>query len=77
MQNINLLIGTLVLLFGIPLGNFLSKITKDENKRGQSWFKLIGLIGLIGAIIGLVLGSDVLLFSFAFIAIVSSGSIEK
>lgn len=73
----NLLIGMVVLVLGFFLGIYLSRVTSDESKSGQGWFKLIIIVGLIGVIIGLILGNDILLFSFAFIAIVTSRSLKK
>lgn len=78
MQEIyKLIIGILVLALGFPIGNFLAEKTKEELKAGQKWFKLIILIGLIGGGIGLIIGNDILMFSFFFIAIVTSGSLRK
>ena len=78
MQEItNLLIGVVVLLLGIPIGDFLARITKEELKSGQKWFRLITILCLIGGFIGLIIGNDVLLFSFFFIAIVVSRSLIK
>ncbi len=74
---INLLIGIAVLLLGIPIGNYLAKQTKEELKSGQKWFKLIIIISLIGGLIGLIIGNDALLFTFFFIAIVTSRSLKK
>ena len=74
---INLLIGVLVLVLGFPLGMYLAKITKDESKEGQKWFRLITIIGLVGVLVGLALQNDILLFSFAFIAIVTGRSLKK
>ncbi|GBE20652.1 hypothetical protein BMS3Abin17_01394 [archaeon BMS3Abin17] len=74
---VRLIIGVAVLLLGIPIGNYLSKQTKEELKSGQKWFKLIIIISLIGGFAGLITGNDVLLFSFFFIAIVTSRSLKK
>ena len=74
---INLLIGVVVLALGFPLGIYLSGITRDESKEGQKWFKLITIISLVGVLINLILGNDILLFSFAFIAMVTSRSLKK
>ena len=74
---INLLIGVVVLALGFPLGMYLAKVTRDESKEGQKWFKLITIISLGGVLINLILGNDILLFSFAFIAIVTSRSLKK
>jgi len=73
----NLLIGILILLIGIPVGNILAKYTKEELKAGQRWFKLIVLLSLAGVLIGLISGNDVLLFSFAFISLVTSRSLKS
>lgn len=74
---LNILIGVFVLLIGILIGNYLARVTKEELKSGQKWFKLIVAIGLIGGFVGLITESDVLLFSFFFIAIVTSRSLKK
>ena len=73
---INLFIGIIVLLLGIPIGNYLAKETKEELKAGRNWFKLIISLSLIGVLIGLLLKNDVLLFTFAFIAIVTSRGLK-
>ena len=70
-------IGLAVLILGFPVGNYLAKITKEELKAGQMWFKLIVILSLIGALAGLIIGNDTLLFSFSFIAIVTSRSLKK
>lgn len=78
MQEIlKLFIGILVLLVGIPIGNFLAKTAKDELKSGRKWFKLIILICMIGAIIGLIFRDDVLLLSFLFMIVVTERSLKK
>jgi MFS family permease len=70
-------IGIVFLVLGIPLGNFLAKITKEELKSGRKWFKLLIILSFIGAIVFLILGNDALLFTFLFIAIVTSRSLKK
>ena len=72
-----ILIGMAFLALGFPLGDFLRKKTKDEQKDGRKWFRLLVLAGLIGGFIGLLTGDDVILFTFFFIAIVSSRSWRK
>jgi len=74
---IKLIIGIVFLLLGIPIGNYLRNITKEELKSGQKWFKLIIIVSLVGGFIGLIIGNDVLLFSFFFIAIVTSRSLRR
>ncbi len=72
-----LLIGIGVLILGYPIGVLLRHLTKDELKYGQVYFKILVYIGLIGGIVGLVIGNDVILFTMFFIAIVSSRSLLK
>jgi hypothetical protein len=74
---IKLVIGIVVLFLGIPIGNFLAKWTKEELKDGQIWFKLIILVSLIIGFIGLMIGDDILLFAFFFIAVVTSRSLMR
>jgi hypothetical protein len=76
MQSLNILIGAIVLILGIPIGNFLAKITKEELKEGKPWFKLIVFVSLISALISLYFRNDYLLFTFLFIAIVTSRSLS-
>jgi len=64
-----------ILALGIPIGNYLAKITKEELKSGRKWFKLIIIFSLISAIFSLFFRNDTLLFSFLFIAIVTSRSL--
>ncbi|PIO07573.1 hypothetical protein COU59_03200 [Candidatus Pacearchaeota archaeon CG10_big_fil_rev_8_21_14_0_10_34_12] len=75
-QTISLIIGILVLIFGIPLGNLLSKWTREELKEGRKWFRKIVFISLAGTVVGLFLRNDALMFTFAFIAIVTSRSLK-
>ncbi|MEK6817194.1 MAG: hypothetical protein AABX80_00160 [Nanoarchaeota archaeon] len=77
LEILNILIGIIILILGIPIGNLLAKYTKEELKDGKPWFKLIILIGLIGGLVGLIIGNDAVLFSFLFIAIVSSRSLRR
>lgn len=74
-EAIKILIGIVVLLLGIPLGNWLAKSTKEELKAGKKWFRRLIVLCLIGTIVGLIIGNDVVLFTFAFIAIVTSSSL--
>ncbi len=46
-------------------------------KSGRRWFGIIIIVSLIGGVIGLILGNDILMFSFFFIAIVTSRSLKK
>ena len=72
---IRLIIGVFILVLGVPLGNFLAKMTKEELKKGKNWYGLIILFCMIGSIVSLILWNDYLLFTFLFIAIVTSRSL--
>ncbi|MAG10711.1 hypothetical protein CMI44_00145 [Candidatus Pacearchaeota archaeon] len=74
---IKILIGIVVLGIGIPIGDLLAHFTKEELKSGQIWFKLIIVLSLIGGVVGLILGNDVLMFSLFFIGVVTSRSLRK
>ena len=75
-QIIKILIGILILLLGFPIGSFLARVTKEELKSGQKWFKLIIILSLIGGFVGLIIKDDVLMFSLFFIAIVTSRGLK-
>ena len=75
-EAVKLIIGIGVLILGFPIGMFLALKTKEELKSGQKWFRLIILLGFVGAIVGLILGNDGLLFGFLFILVVTSGSLR-
>lgn len=70
-----LLAGIIFLILGFPVGNLLREKTKDEQKQGRIWFKILTAIGMLGGIVGLVIGKDWILFTFFFIAIVTSRSL--
>jgi len=72
---VKILVGIIVLFFGVFIGNLLVRFTKEELKTGQGWFRVIIILSLMGAIISLIIKNDVLLFTFLFITIVTSRSI--
>ena len=74
---VRILIGIAVLIFGVFIGNLLAKSTKEELKSGQGWFKIILILGMAGAIIGLIIKNDILLFTFLFLTVITSRSIIK
>ena len=74
---VKILIGIVFILLGIPIGQFLAKITKEELKLGQKWFKIIIIASLVGGIVGLIVRNDALFFGFLFIAIVTSRSLKR
>ncbi len=76
LEILKILIGIFILILGIPIGIFLAKNTKEELKQGQKYFIILTWLGLIGGLIGLIIGNDVLLFTMFFIAIVTSRSVK-
>jgi uncharacterized membrane protein YfcA len=74
---IKISIGILFLAIGFPIGSYLARKTKEELKTGQKWFRLIIIASLCGAFISVFFKSDVLIFSFLFIAIVTSRSLKS
>ena len=74
---LKIIIGIAILCLGIPIGDILAKNTQEELKDGKRWFFLLILISFIGAIISLIFREDALLFTFLFIAIVTSRSLKK
>ena len=77
LEILKIFIGIIFLIIGYFVGEWLANVTKDEQKEGERWFKAIILISLISAIISLVFKNDVLLFTFLFIAVVTSRSLRR
>ena len=71
------ILGVTLLILGIPIGNLLAKITKEELVQGRKWFVLLIALSLTGAIVFLVFNNDALLFGLLFIAVVTSRSLKK
>jgi hypothetical protein len=76
-EMIRFILGVAVLFLGIPLGYLLAKYTPEELKPGKIWFENLIIISLIGGIIGFSLENNGIMFSFFFIAIVTSQSLIK
>ncbi|VVB79451.1 Uncharacterised protein [uncultured archaeon] len=74
---IQLLVAIIVVLLGFPIGIILSKLTKEELKGGEKWFKLLVFLAAITAIFGLFTQNDPLFFSSLFLIAVTSQSIGK
>ncbi len=72
-----LLMGVALLILGIPIGNLLAKITKEELRSGKKYFRILIILSLIGAVVFLILGNDAILFGLLFIAIVTSRSLRR
>ncbi len=78
MQEIyTLLIGVVVLVLAFPMGDILAKKTKEELKSGRKWFKIIVYVSLFGGVVGMLIRDDVLMFSFFFMALVTSRSLRR
>jgi hypothetical protein len=72
---VKLIIGIVVLALGIPVGNLLAKMTKEELKIGRPWFKRIVYCSLALGFLALILQNDFLMFGMFFIAVVTSRSL--
>ena len=77
LESLKIIIGTFILILGIPIGNLLAKYTKEELKDGRKWFNLLIFIGLIGGLVGAIIQNDSLMFSFLFIAVVTIRSLRR
>jgi hypothetical protein len=76
-EMIKIIIGIFVLFLGFFIGDILAMKTKEELFQGKRWFKTIVFLSLAGGVIGLIIGNDIIMFSFFFIAIVTSKSLKK
>ena len=74
---LKMLIGIAVLMLGIPIGNILAKNTSEELRKARKWLSLLIIICFIGAIVSLIFQNDAFLFTFLFIAIVTSRSLVE
>jgi len=70
------LVGVFTLFLGFIIGDIIKKQTADEQKIGKKWFRLIVIISIVASFLGLFLGYDWILFTFAFFAIVTSRSLK-
>jgi len=69
------LAAVLILVLAFPLGTLLASRTTEELKEGQKWFKAIFFVSLFMGLFSIFLENEFLVFSFLFIAIISSRSI--
>lgn len=67
----------IVLIFGIPLGNFLAKITEEELKEGKKMFKILICLCSCFIVISIFLKNKILFSSFLFMTIIISRSLKK
>ena len=72
-----LLIGLVILILGIPIGNILARFTKEELADGEKYFKILIVVCLIGAIVSVIFRNDSLMFTFLFISIITSRSLKN
>ena len=70
-------ISIFILISGVFLGKSLKKIAIKEIKQGQIYFRILVIASLIGGLISLIMKNDILMFTFFFIAIVTSQSLKK
>jgi len=76
-QLVKFAVGIGALALGIPIGDLLARKTREELRSGRKWFALIVVLSLLGGLIGLILRNDVIMFSFFFMAIVTSRSLKS
>jgi hypothetical protein len=74
---LRIIIGIIALFLAVPAGNYLAAKTREELKAGRKWFKLVIIASLICSVVSAITGNDALLFSFLFIALVTSRSLAK
>lgn len=74
---IKALIGIGVLVLGYFIGNFLAIKTREELFKGKKWLKIVVFSSLVLGVVGLIMRNDVIMFSFFFMAIVTSRSLIK
>jgi drug/metabolite transporter (DMT)-like permease len=66
-----MIIEILILIAGIPVGLYIAWLASDELKEGRKYFRILVIIGLIGAVGFWLYGRNVEAFSSGFIAVVS------
>lgn len=74
---LKIIIGIAVLALGFPIGSILAKNTEEELNDGRKWFLILILLSFVGAVFSLFFREDALLFTFLFIAIVTSRSLKR
>lgn len=74
---IQLIVGICILGLGWLIGILLARATKEELGRGKKWFRVLIIGSLVGSLVSLILREDALMFSFLFIAIVTSRSLKR
>jgi len=74
---IKYLIGLLILVAGYFLGIGLRNITLDEQKQGRIYFEILTIISVLLSFVGLILRKDWMLFTFAFIAVLTAPSLKE
>lgn len=73
---VQLTLGVVALFLAVPIGLFLAHFTKEELKQGKKYFFILCCASAVGAIVSLVLGKDIFLFTFLFMGIVTSISLR-
>ena len=73
---VKLLFGVAFLVVGCFVGDYLARITEEELNCGENWFKLIIFICMVGGVVGLIMKNDAVLFTFAFMIIITLRSLN-
>lgn len=79
-ETLKIILSIVVTLAGFPLGILIKKLTKDEQKTGRKYFKLLVLACVVGIILTLFFVRDNLLFAIeilVFIFLVALASLVK
>ncbi len=72
-----MIIELLILILSVPSGLFLAYISRDELINGRKWFRILIMISLISEIWFFLQRNKPLIFTLAFIFIVSLISYTK
>ena len=72
-----MIIELLILILSVPSGLFLAYISRDELINGRKWFRILIMISLISGIWFFLQRNKPLIFTLAFIFIVSLISYTK
>ncbi|MDP1695962.1 MAG: hypothetical protein Q8L29_03545 [archaeon] len=67
----------IILLIAIPIGYLIAWTARDELLAGRIWFKLLIIASFITAIVFYMMEKRYIVFSSAFIAIISGISLWK
>ena len=72
-----MIIEIFVLLTAVPIGYFISYLTKDELKSGEKWFRVLIISSILIGILFILLGEFYISWTAGFVFIVSLISLIK